>query len=272
MFYKKYQPALHLRPFVECYYVWENAQSPKQPITVESPPNGYGSLVFNYGDPYRLQTQKNGQTVVPVAFLSGQSTSSYQLQLGGRIGMIGAVFRPAGLNSLFGLPMYEFTDERIELAAVLGDRIHSIQERMAEPNSATGRIQLLEAFLNSQLARTGAGTDRTDYVANLIVEQRGMININELMDELYVCRRQFERKFLLKVGVSPKYYARIRRIGHLCAQLAGKHWNVDDWHDVIYQAGYYDQSHFIREFTGFTGRNPSLYVRNNVELANFLKS
>ena len=272
MLYQKYQPAPHLRAFVECYYVWENGLSLAQPMTVESPPNGYGSLVFNYGDPYRLQTQKNGTKVVPTSFLSGQSTRSYQLQLQGQIGMIGAVFRPAGLNSLFGLPMYEFADERIDLTAVLGDGIRTIQERIIEPNSAIGRIRLLEAFLSNQMTRTNAVTDRTDYVANLIVDQRGIININELMDELYVCRRQFERKFLTKVGVSPKYYARIRRIGYLCAQLANKHWNVDDWHDVIYRAGYYDQSHFIREFTGFTGRIPSLYVRNNVELANFLKS
>ena len=110
MLYQKYQPAPHLRSFVECYYVWENAALLTQPITVESPPNGYGSLVFNYGDPYRLQTQKNGTKVVPASFLSGQSTRSYQLQLQGQIGMIGAVFRPAGLNSLFGLPMYEFAD------------------------------------------------------------------------------------------------------------------------------------------------------------------
>ncbi|GAB3327167.1 AraC family transcriptional regulator [Larkinella ripae] len=272
MFYQKHQPAAHLRPFVECYYVWEHTQPIIQPLTVESPPNGYGSLVFNYGTPCELQTPKRGRVVVPTAFLSGQATGSYQLQLQGQIGMIGAVFRPAGLSSLFGLPMYEFTDERIDLAAVLGDRIKTVQNRMHETGSTAGRVELLEMFLTSQLVRTGAVTDRTDYVADVIVQQGGIININELMDELYVCRRQFERKFLHKVGVSPKYYARIRRISYLCAQLAVKRWNVQDWHDLVYRAGYYDQSHFIREFTGFTGRRPSSYVRDNAELANFLQA
>lgn len=272
MFYRKYQPAPHLRPFVECYYVWENSLSLTQPISVESPPNGYGSLVFNYGTPYQFQTSKRGTITVPTTFLSGQATSSYQLELRGQIGMIGAVFRPAGLSSLFGLPMYEFVDERIELAAILGDRINTVQNQMDEIGATAGRISVLETFLSAQLAHSGAVTDRTDFVANLIVEQRGTVNINGLMDELYVCRRQFERKFLQKVGISPKYYARIRRIGYLCAQLANRRWNVDDWHDVVYRAGYYDQSHFIREFTGFMGRSPSLYVRDNVELANYLKS
>ncbi|MGA0557636.1 DUF6597 domain-containing transcriptional factor [Larkinella sp. VNQ87] len=270
MHYQKYQPAAHLRPFVECYYIWENNQVLTQPITVESPPNGFGSLVFNFGTPYQLQSPRRGTIAVPTSFLSGQSTSSYQLGLQGQIGMVGAVFRPAGLNSLFGLPMYEFTDERVELAAVLGDRIHVIQDQIKETPDRAGRIGLLEAFLSNQLIQQGAVTDRTDYVANRIVDQRGIINIPSLMEELYVCRRQFERKFLQKVGVSPKYYARIRRVGYLCSLLASQRWNVADWHDVIYRAGYYDQSHFIREFTGFTGRVPSLYVRNNAELANFL--
>ncbi|MFC5410325.1 DUF6597 domain-containing transcriptional factor [Larkinella bovis] len=272
MFYQKYQPAAPLRPFIECYFVWEHSQPLLQPITVESPPNGFGSLVFNYGTPYRLQTPKRENTVVPVSFLSGQSTSSYQLQLQGKIGMVGAVFRPAGLSSLFGLPMYEFTDERVELAAVLGDPIRVVQDRILDLPDTSSRIRQLESFLSNQLVRSSAVTDRTDYIANRIVEQRGIINIHELMDELYVCRRQFERKFLQKVGVSPKYYARIRRVGYLCSQLANNRWNVNDWHDVIYRAGYYDQSHFIREFTGFTGRNPSRYVRNNLELTNFLKA
>ena len=130
---------------------------------------------------------------------------------------------------------------------------------------------MLEQFLNLQFLKKSAESDRTDYAANLIVDQRGMVNINQLIDEMYVCRRQFERKFLQKVGVSPKYYARIRRIGYLCNELAQKRWQINDWQDLVYQCGYYDQSHFIKEFTEFTGKSPSLYVKNNVELANYLK-
>ena len=84
------------------------------------------------------------------------------------------------------------------------------------------------------------------------------------MSELYVCRRQFERQFLLKVGMSPKYYARVRRIGYLCSILASKKWAVDDWHDLIYKMGYFDQSHFIKEFTGFTGKSPRFYLRKQL--------
>ncbi|MFN8343413.1 MAG: helix-turn-helix transcriptional regulator [Spirosomataceae bacterium] len=271
MFYRKFSPPAHLRPFVECFFVWENSKILSNPLSIESPPNGFASMVFNYGTPYRVTSQKLNGGLAPKNFLTGQATKSYQLQLSGKIGMVGIVFRPAGLHTLFGLPMYEFSDERTNLRDVLGRQLDEWSDKIEEAGSHTERIVLLEQFLNLQLLRNKSEPDRTDYAANLIVDRRGVVNISDLMDELFVCRRQFERKFLQKVGVSPKYYARIRRVGVLCHALAQKNWQVTDWQDLIYQYGYYDQSHFIKDFTEFTGKSPSLYVKNNIELANYLK-
>lgn len=271
MFYRKFIPSTYLQPFVECFFIWENSQSLVVPMLVESPPTGFASIVFNYGAPYRVTSQKLNGGLAPKNFLTGQATKSYQLQLSGKIGMVGIVFRPAGLNALFGLPMYEFSDERTNLRDVLGRQIDEWCDKIEEANSHNERIALLEQFLNLQFLRENVKSDCTDYAANLIVDQRGMVNINDLMNELFVSRRQFERKFLQKVGVSPKYYARIRRVGYLCNELAQKRWQIDDWQDLIYRFGYYDQSHFIKEFTEFTGKSPSLYVKNNVELTNYLK-
>ncbi|CCH51551.1 transcriptional regulator, AraC family [Fibrisoma limi BUZ 3] len=270
MYYRKIAPSIPLSPYVECYFVWERRDMQIAPLRIESPPSGYASMVFNYGDVYRLYNDKHNELLVPPAFLTGQATHSYALELSGKIGMIGVVFKPSGLASLFGLPMYEFTDERINLIDVLGNRCQSLHEQIIQAGNLTERIQLLDQFLHQQFKKKGNSFDRTDYVANLIIERKGIINVGELMDELYVCRRQFERQFLHKVGVSPKYFARIRRVGHLCAQLANQRWQVTDWHDLIYQCGYYDQSHFIREFTQFLGKRPTLYIKDNQELAQYL--
>lgn len=271
MFYRKFSPPTHLQPFVECFFVWENSKILSTALSIESPPTGFASMVFNYGTPYRVTSQKLNGGLAPKNFLTGQATKSYQLQLSGKIGMVGIVFRPAGLHTLFGLPMYEFSDERTNLRDVLGRQLDEWSDKIEEAISPTERIGLLEQFLNLQFLRKKSEPDRTDYAANLIVDKRGVINISDLMEELFVCRRQFERKFLQKVGVSPKYYARIRRVGVLCNELAQKRWQIADWQEVIYQNGYYDQSHFIKEFTEFTGKSPSLYVKNNAELANYLK-
>jgi len=272
MFYRKFPPSAHLTPFVECYFVWENQAVLAMPLRIESPPSGFGSMVFNFGDAYRASTAKHASLLAPAAFVTGQTTQNYTLDLVGRIGMVGVVFKPAGLSSLFGLPMYEFTDERVNLTDALGQSVRYLHEQILEAYTPNARVQVLEQFLARQLLKKGPVFDRTDYAANLIVDRKGMVNVSELMDDLYVCRRQFERQFLQKVGVSPKYYARIRRIGYLCAQMAAQRWQVADWHELIYQCGYYDQSHFIREFTAFTGKRPTLYVKDNQELTHHLSA
>ncbi len=82
-------------------------------------------------------------------------------------------------------------------------------------------------------------------------------------------RRTFERRFFRKVGLSPKYYARLRRIGYACNLIAGK--KKVNWPDIFYQAEFYDQAHFIKDFEEFTGRTPQQYLNENTELANFVE-
>jgi AraC-like DNA-binding protein len=268
--YKKIAPSPPLAPFVECYYVWEG-QPHGGRLLVESPPNGFASMVFNYGGAYHIHNPKLQGVAVPSAFLSGQSTRSYRLSLQGDIGMVGVVFKPAGLGTLFGLPMYEFSDQRTALPDVLGRRAAELHEQICEAPAYAERIGYLEGFLLDYLSRNSITYSRVDYAADQIVRKHGMVNLGEIIDEVFLSRRQFERKFLHQVGVSPKYYARIRRIGIVCAMLAADRWQVHDWHDFIHRAGYYDQSHFIKDFVEFIGQNPSQYVKYNVELANFLR-
>ncbi len=101
MFYRKYIPCAALQPFVECYFVWDSEGVLESCITIESPPSGFCSIVFNYGDPYYLHNKKYKKLKVPLCFISGQSIYSYQLLLHGTVGMAGIVFKPAALATLF---------------------------------------------------------------------------------------------------------------------------------------------------------------------------
>jgi hypothetical protein len=52
MRYQKYKPSAELLPFVECYFVWEGEA--KEKLDVQSPPNCFSAMVFNYADPMLL--------------------------------------------------------------------------------------------------------------------------------------------------------------------------------------------------------------------------
>ncbi len=274
MLYRKIIPSPLLHKLVECYYIWESKDSLNQPVTIESPPSGFVSIVFNYGDFYKTTSFADSPdfTPAPRNFIAGQATKTYKLLLEGNIGMIGIVFHPTAINTLFGIQMYELNDERLDLRDVLGKEIIPVQEQIIEAQSYQERVNIINQFLLFKLQYSKHPYNQADVAANLILSQNGIINISKMMEDLCVCRRQLERQFLQKVGVSPKYYARIRRISYLCSVMANQRWQIEDWHDLIYQMGYYDQSHFIKEFTAFTGKSPSFYLKNNLELSNYLQA
>lgn len=238
-------------------------------MQVESPPTGFCSIVFNSGDPYFLQNKKYEKLEVPAAFVSGQAIYSYKLFLNGRIAMAGIVFKPAGLASLFNLPVYEFTEERVALHKVFKESVVSdLSAAIQGQLGAAEKAKLLEAFILKQAGEKLPEPDAIDEAANKIVLKNGLLHVNELIEQAYMSRRNFERKFFKKVGLSPKYYARIRRMSYIGNLIAGK--AKVDWPDVFHNCEYYDQSHFIKDFIEFTGRTPQQYFEENRELSKYV--
>jgi AraC-like DNA-binding protein len=270
MIYLKFQPCHELLPFVECYFVWQSGDGVVENLVVESPPNGFCSIVFNSGDPYFLQNKKYEKLEVPAAFAAGQAIYSYRLFLNGRISVAGVVFRPAALATLFNMPVYQYTEERIDLRKVLMPAVvNRYASQIAEAAEPLQKARLLEEFVLKYYQVNRPVPDYIDEAANKIVESHGLINVSSLMENIYMSRRNFERRFFKKVGLSPKYYARVRRIGYAINLVSGK--KKIDWADVFSECDYYDHSHFIKDFLEFTGRTPQQYIEENNELANLVE-
>jgi AraC-like DNA-binding protein len=69
--------------------------------------------------------------------------------------------------------------------------------------------------------------------------------------------RYLQRLFLQYTGVTPKLYHKINRF-QLSLKLVAK--KDSSLTSIAYDCGYFDQSHFIREFKSFTGVTPSAYT------------
>jgi len=270
MTYHKFNPCETLKPFIECYFIWDSAGEAGHNLMVESPPNGFCSIVFNNGDDYAIQNKKYERLVVPKHFIAGQSIYSYKLFLNGIISLAGIVFKPAALATLFDLPTYPYTEERIPLYNIFKrSSTDAFAEKIEHANTENERVKLLEDFVMMFYNKDKTVPDYIDRAANIMVEKNGMIHISELLKEVYMSRRNFERRFFKKVGLSPKYYARVRRISYLMNEIAGK--KKVDWAYLFSQCEFYDQSHFIKDFIEFTGRTPEEYLKENAELANIIE-
>ncbi len=235
MLYRKIRPSTYLHPFVECYYVWESAHTLPEPLEVSSPPNGFAAMVFNYGGLYWARRPDLSWGSVPNCFISGQFTSQYHVRLAGRIGMVGIVFKPAAMATIFGFNMIDFTDQRICLIEALGTQGIDLAHCIAVASSLNQRVQILETFLLEKLKTSRFVLNAADYAVDIILERRGMVTVKAVAEELRVSRRLLEKQFIRKVGLSPKYYARLRRLGVICARLIRQ--KQIDWQDIVFLGG-----------------------------------
>ena len=268
MIYQKILPLEKLTSFVKCYYQWEHDVIQGQPLTVQSPPSGYEALVFSYGHPYQIKRGNHEDGWVPTAFYSGQNTTNYQLSLSNTVGMFGVVFQPAAFATLFRVSVKDTADQRIALDDILGTEGKYLAQKILEAPTTAGRVEIMESFLLQKLWLSKLHITVADNAARLIDCRNGIVTVQELMDEIGSSRRPLERKFIEKVGVSPKFYARIRRFSYISYHLM---YQKDNWQELIYKGGYFDQSHFIKDFQFFNRQNPTDYLLQHKELIQYLE-
>lgn len=260
MFYKKEKPDVALAPFVECYYSWQGFFEKER--IIQSPPTSFCAIVFNFGDPYFAKQGETNPITVPQSFVSGQFTSNYQLILKGNINMVGIVFRPSALFNFFALPMPGLTNNRVDINLVL-PQLNTLQERLK--NQQENIKSIIDDFLLAQLPQATKKFSFVDQAIEWIDNQNGTCTVDDLALRLRVSRRHLEKKFLEKTGVSPKFYARLKRFSILSNLVI--HQNKPDWQELLFNAGFHDQSHLIKEYLEFNRMTPSEYFKNNQELA-----
>jgi AraC-like DNA-binding protein len=267
MRYQKFQPAQSLKSFVECYFVWEGEV--KEKTDVQSPPNCFGAIVFNYGDSNWAYQNSTALSTVPDAFVCGLFTSNYHRVLNGKIGMIGIVFKATALHNFFGLRMSNLVNSRMPLDLLIGLEAFSLLDMIKKGNTDEDRIKRLEDFVLLRLSEAKKKLSIIDEACDYIDLKGGLVSVDEVATHLKISRRYLEKQFLQKVGVSPKFYSRIKRFGILSNKVA--HSEKIDWQDVVLESGLHDQSHLAKEFLEFNRMNPTEYHQNHTEMTRFVK-
>lgn len=170
-----------------------------------------------------------------------------------------ATFTPVGATAFLRPPLEELTGLTTDLADILNhhpeelDRLH---ERLAGAPNHSERVRLLEAFL---LARVHASAPDPLVTAAVTWLEQGTRarRIDDLTQYIGLSQSALERRFRRVVGVSPKKFAslvRLQRVVRLRETGA-------DFTEMAHTAGYFDQSHFIKDFRRVTGSAPDTFFR-----------
>ncbi len=173
--------------------------------------------------------------------------------------VFGVRFALCGLYALIGQSVGELRNRQVwSLRDVWGTDADILAEQVAEERSLAGKKEITEEFVRKRM-RLCEDNPLFREAAGAINQSRGQVNINALCRLLHINYKWLERQFRMYLGIAPKEYARLQRFAH--AFFEAQHAQTADLLDVAVRNGYYDQSHFIREFRRFTGKAPLQYAR-----------
>ena len=249
------RPAPGLEQFVR-FYVQREAQI-RNSVVVHPVPARAGPLIeFDFDDPVHvLEVEPGVKRESPVAAIVGPQTyRRIQMHLSGSLESFVIMFQPDGLHRLFSVRMHELTDRDYEADSVLGGFISQVRQRLGNARSFAERVLLVdELFLH--LSRRSLRPDAISAVAHRILLAGGRADIPALADQVGLSLRQFERRFILQVGMRPKLFTRIARFE--AALEAKARFATRSWTDVAHDFGYYDQMHMVHDFQELTGETPT---------------
>jgi AraC-like DNA-binding protein len=250
------RPLPVLEPFVR-YYGHRNARLGDAVVVHPVHARGAPILDFEFGDSDAvLYIRSDGKPPLfsPRVVLIGMQTHRRgELHIRGTVDGFAILFQPSALRLLFALPAQEFTDQDFDAEQVFGAIIARFHERLADCRTFEERISVANQFLLQRALappRDGISAAATD-----ILRGAGGARISEMAERAGLGLRQFERRFVQQVGVSPKLFARIARFEAALDRMARS--SQGSWTEVAHRFGYYDQMHMVHDFSRFTGETPT---------------
>ena len=152
------------------------------------------------------------------------------------------VLRAGRARALLGTPMHELADRIVPIEDLWRDAGAQLRESLAATDLPRA-IELVESALRDRLAGSDVETSRDEFLADAMrALDVGDDRIATVARDLGLSDRHLRRLFQEHLGMTPKHYARIARLGRVLSR------RPSPWAAVAAEAGFHDQSHLIREF------------------------
>lgn len=267
MDYREYKPNRHLSRYIECFW---SAYAERPPFRDRESliPDGTIELMFNFGDDYD-QFLSNRKVPVKGSHIIGIRKHALVISQTKRQDFFCIRFKPGGTYPFFKIPVHLFSNNFYSLQEIFGNEFRELEEQLYEAKDNDERIRLTEKFL-MYLLQSGAG-DKYRFVnvctRHLLSEETA--GINGLARRFNTNYKALERKFNDVIGLTPSELLGINRFNNAVMTLYSC--KYDSMTGVAYACGYYDQSHFIREFRRLTGYTPGEFLKKQFTIVQVIQ-
>ncbi|WP_129715227.1 helix-turn-helix domain-containing protein [Pedobacter sp. SYP-B3415] len=261
MNYQTFLPHPELAPLVKCYWTLEvpaSAQQTRQRIV----PDGCIEMAFILADDVRRFTTEDKYHLQPRSMVLGQITEPFFIEPVGEVQTFAVRFYPLGFANFIDFPLSRLADTETPVDLLFPDEAVELNRQIRCAVNTAGRIEIIEKFLMERLSKQTTIDVIVKSTFDALAASNGNAPIHTILGGDMARRRQLERKFRKQIGLSPKVLGRVIRLqAALKLLLNGPE---DSLTKIAYEAAYYDQAHFIRDFREFTGTSPRQFLDSDL--------
>ncbi|MGD6777268.1 AraC family transcriptional regulator [Sutcliffiella horikoshii] len=265
MFYQSSKPNPVLAPWVDSYWQVQLDAGPT-PKSETILPNGKIEMIFALHGDYTVVNRQTNK--IHQAWLSGIQHEPLHISYKGKSNLIGIRFHTYGLFPFLRIPVNETVNAVEPLTDVIGKLYEQLYESISQATSSVEVFSIINLFLLRNLDHDKVKQLKLMEEITRQLNLRPEQPISQLADRMGVSQRHLGRVCHDYMGVTPKLLARIFRFEKSFSHLYSQK-EEEDFKALI-DLGFYDQSHFIKEFKRFSGMTPAEYKKRAVESNNFL--
>jgi AraC-like DNA-binding protein len=252
MNYQEFLPHPLLRNIVECY--WAVQGSSDQFATVY--PDACMDILFNLGSAIESKNEMGSGMSSHGVYVIGNMFVPSETRGVGDTDIFGIRFRASGIGKVLRVPLHEFNDTSISLSEVhhLSPGVDHLQSLDLQR-----RVDLLDRWLLKSVAFTHK-PEVWEVCLNEIVARNGSINVHDLSRDVGISQKQMERKFVEKVGPTPKQFAQLLRFRRVRELLAAR--QNESMINIAFDLDFTDHAHLTKFFQKFALRTPTEFLES----------
>lgn len=167
-------------------------------------------------------------------------------------------FLPGYAEHFFKHPIGEFSELEVPIQEVL-PHADELLEQVAEQTSLEGRVRAFEHFFLKYIGDELEIPLLVKYLTEKIIAGSGTSNVKQLSEDTGYSSRYLSKNFEKYVGLSPKLFSRIIRFQNVIHLLEKQQY--EQALPQIFELGYFDQNHFIKEFKEFSMLTPKKFIQ-----------
>ncbi|MGB5820992.1 MAG: helix-turn-helix domain-containing protein [Saonia sp.] len=255
--YQRHEPCTDLKTYISYYWYMENGENEEQVHPDLLIPDGYPEIIFILeGSYYKRPLADESQiTSVYSSSVIGIQNKSLLVKRVGKVKLFGIKFKPMGFYRFFGQMAVRTFGDTLVLTEFNVPYLLELEQTLKNKDSSDNAVALINGTLRAHISRIKYSKKEAivQECIHGILSTKGNITLDELSKNIKKGKRQIQRYFKECVGISPKKFSNLIRF----KSVYKKNVLSDTSLGHFFDHGYFDQSHFIKDFRVNLGLTPS---------------